>query len=119
MFLSVLYVRLSLCLLNLSLSLWAQANVLPVCPGRRAGQRLGDHAGVFWRAAGLPGHQGRVQTPTQPRGGVTVCPLQDSNRGGVTHHALTSRLTSDASASRGHGLRPAFRLGSCAVNTKS
>ncbi|XP_022603714.1 uncharacterized protein LOC111223737 isoform X1 [Seriola dumerili] len=53
------------------------ADLLPVRPRGGAGQHFGDRAGVFWGAAWLLDHQGRLQTPAQPRGRVSVCPLQD------------------------------------------
>ncbi|CAK6960196.1 transmembrane ascorbate-dependent reductase CYB561 [Scomber scombrus] len=55
-----------------------------------SGQRLGHPAGVFRVATGVLDHQGGVQTPAQPRRGVSVCPLQDPDGRGVTNNALTS-----------------------------
>ncbi|XP_078125999.1 transmembrane ascorbate-dependent reductase CYB561 isoform X3 [Sander vitreus] len=72
-----------------------QADLLSVCPRGGAGQHLGDPAGGFRGATGLPDHQGGVQASAEPRGRGSVCPLQDPDGGGVPHLAVTpaGRLT--------------------------
>uniref|UniRef100_A0A3B5KCG0 Transmembrane ascorbate-dependent reductase CYB561 n=1 Tax=Takifugu rubripes TaxID=31033 RepID=A0A3B5KCG0_TAKRU len=55
------------------------AHILSVHPRGGAGQRPGSPPCVFWGGRVLHGHQGGLQTSSQPRGGVSVCLLQDAD----------------------------------------
>lgn len=74
----------------LCLFFWIQAHILSVHPRGGAGQRPRSPPCVFWGGRVLRGHQGGLQTSSKPRGGVSVCLLQDSDWRPVPQLALTA-----------------------------